>query len=165
MSIALKLFRANWYIPTFLAMVAGIWWLARSPEFMRSGGELPLLVDLCLTAPVLYMLCYARKQPVVTTAVRAFAIACGGLWLAAWLIPTSEQILLPKLAPLRWVGLVVVGLVELRLLIATIRIVFSGRGTAEDITRATGAPLMVAKLMMWEARFWRGVWQLLRWKK
>ena len=162
MSVSLRLVRTHWYAPVFIAMLASVWWLARSPAFMGSGGEAALLIDLCLTAPVLYTLCYARKQPLRITVVRALAIACGGVWIATWLIPTSEQILLPQLAPLRWVGLGLVCLVEVRLLSAAIRVAFSENGTVEDVARASGAPPWVAKLMLWEARFWRGVWRLIR---
>ena len=161
MSLPLHLFRTHWYAPVFLAMVAGAWWLAQSSAFMSAGGEAALLIDLCLTAPILYILCYARKQPLRVTVVRALAIACGGVWIATWIIPTPMQILLPQLTPLRWIGLALVCAVEVRLLVAAIRISFSGSGTAEDIARTTGAPPFVAKLMMWEARFWRGVWRLI----
>ncbi|MDQ3080171.1 MAG: hypothetical protein M3R03_09270, partial [Pseudomonadota bacterium] len=140
MSLTLQFVRTHWYAPVFLAMVAGAWWLARSSAFMSAGGEAALLIDLCLTAPILYILCYARKQPLRATIVRALAIACGSVWIATWLIPMPDQVLLPQLAPLRWIGLGLVCLVEIRLLVAAIRIAFSGTGTAEDIARANGAP-------------------------
>ncbi len=162
MSLALRFVRTHWYPPVFLTMVAGVWWLARSSAFMSAGGEAALLIDLCLTAPILYILCYARKQPRRVTIVRALAIACGGVWIASWLIPMPNEILLPQLAPLRWIGLGIVCLVEIRLLVAAIRIAFSGTGTIEDVARASGAPPLVAQLMLWEARFWRGVWRLVR---
>lgn len=162
MSAARQFARTHWYTPVFLAMVAGVWWLARSSTFMSAGGEAALLIDLCLTAPILYILCYARKQPLRVTMVRALAIACGGVWIATWLIPLQNQILLPHLAPLRWIGLGIVCLVEIRLMVAAIRVAFSATGTAEDVVRASGAPPLVAQLMLWEARFWRGVWRVLR---
>ncbi len=161
MSQTLRLLRTHWYPPVFLAMVAGVWWLARSSTFMRSGGETALLIDLCLTAPILYALCYARRQSLGVTAVRALAIACGGAWIATWLISTPQQILLPQLAPLRWIGLAIICVVEVRVLVAAVRIAFSGNGTAEDVAKSTGAPPFIARLMMWGARFWRGVWRLI----
>jgi hypothetical protein len=143
-------------------MVGAVWLLARSPAFMQPGGEAALLADLCLTAPALYALCYGRRQPLRTTLIRALAIACAGVWLASVLIPAAEQSLLPQLAPLRWIGLAVVTLLELRLLVAAVRIAFSGHGTARQVAEATDAPMWVARLMLWEARLWRGVWRILR---
>lgn len=82
MNQAGRLLGAHWYVPAFIAMLGAVWLLARQPAFMAAGGEAALLIDLCLTAPVLYILCYARRQPLRVTIIRALAIACGGLWLA-----------------------------------------------------------------------------------
>lgn len=160
MSRAGRLLGAHWYVPAFLAIVAAVWLLARQPAFMAAGGEAALMIDLCLTAPVLYVLCYARRQPLRVTIIRGLAIACGGLWLASWLIPSSEQVLLPQLAPLRWAGLALVALFELRLIVAAMRVAFSAKGTAADIRAESGAPTWIATIMLWEARFWRAVWRV-----
>ena len=162
MSRALRLVGAHWYAPLFVAMLVSAWLLARTPLFMEPGGEAALLFDLCLTAPILYCLCYAKRQPVQVTLIRALAIASGGLWLATWIIPPSEQLLLPQLAPLRWIGIAVLALFELKLSIAAVRMAFSGRGSAEDLRAASGAPIWIARLMLWEARMWRGLWRLIR---
>ena len=162
MSRAVRPLGAHWYAPVFLALVAAVWMLARTPVFMSSGGETALLLDLCLTAPILYLICYAKRQPLRGSLIRALAIACGGIWLASWLIPTGEQVLLLQIAPLRWVGMVLVGLFEIRLVIAAIRIAFSSTGSAKDVMAASGAPAWIAQLMLWEARFWRGLWRFIR---
>jgi hypothetical protein len=120
------------------------------------------LTDLCITAPLLYALCYGRRQPVRKTLIRALAIACAGVWLASWLIPASEQSLLVQLAPLRWAGLMVVAVFEVRLLALAVRLAFSESGTAKEIAERSDAPEWLARLMLLEARFWRAVWQLLR---
>lgn len=161
MSGAKRLLGAHWYVPAFLAMLLAAWWLARTPGFMSQGGEAALLIDLCVTAPVVYLLCYARKQPLRVTALRALAIACSGVWIAGWLIPGSEQELLPRIAPLRWVGLAVVVAVEIWLVAAITRIAFSAKGTVDQIADASGAPAWVAKLMLWEANLWRSVWRFM----
>jgi hypothetical protein len=155
---ALRLLGDHWYLPAFLAIVAGCWLFARNAAFMAEGGEAALLIDLCLTAPVLYLLCYARRQSLRVLLVRTLAIACGGLWLASWLIPADQQQLLGQLAPLRSAGLGVVALLEVAVLVAATRIAFSATGTARDVTAVTGAPEWVSRLMLWEARLWRGLW-------
>ena len=162
MSRALRLLGAHWYPPLFLLLVAAVWLLARSPAFMQPGGEAALLADLCLTAPALYALCYGRRQPLRTTLIRALAIACAGVWLASWLIPAAEQSLLPQLTPLRWIGLAVITIFQVRLMVAALRITSSGRGTARQVMDATDAPEWVARLMLWEAQLWRSLWRFLR---
>lgn len=162
MSRAARLLGAHWYLPAFLAMVAAVWLLARTPAFMNEGGEAALLLDLCVTAPALYLLCYGRRQPARVVAIRMLGIACAGVWIGSWLIPASEQAFLPQLAPVRWAGLILLGLVECVALVAVLRIAFSGKGTAEDISAASGAPPWVARLMLWEANFWRAAWRFLR---
>lgn len=162
MSRAARLVGRHWFAPAFAAVLAAVWMLARTPLFMGAGGEAALLIDLCLTAPALYALCYARQQPWPRTLLRALAIACLGVWLASWLIPAHEQQLLPQLAPLRWAGVALLALFELRLVAAAVRIAFSATGTAEQVQAASGAPPWIAKIMLWEARLWRGVWRFLR---
>lgn len=159
MKRAVRLAATHWYVPAFLAIVAAVWLLARQPAFMAAGGEAALLIDLCLTAPVLYILCYARKQPLRVTIIRALAITFGGIWLASWLIPGPQQVLLPQLAAVRWLGSGFVIAVELLLLAAALRIAFSGAGTAADVSKASGAPAWVARIMLWEANLWRGLWR------
>ncbi len=161
MSRLLRLLGDHWYLPAFVAILAGCWFLARHAVFMAAGGEAALLIDLCLTAPVLYLLCYARRQPLRVSLVRALAIACGGVWLAGWLIPADQQQLLGQLAPLRWAGLSMVALLEVAVLAAAIRIAFSATGTARDVTAVTGAPEWVSRLMLWEAQLWRALWSWL----
>jgi hypothetical protein len=161
MSRALRLLGSHWYVPAFAAMLVGCWLFARNATFMASGGEAALLIDLCLTAPLLYLLCYARRQPLRVSLIRARAIACGGIWLASWLIPAGQQHLLGQLAPWRWAGLGVVALFEVAILVAAIRIAFSATGTTKELTAATGAPEWVSRLMLWEARLWRGLWHWL----
>lgn len=162
MSRAARLLGAHWYVPAFAAMLLGIWLLARTPAFMAEGGEAALLIDLCITAPVLYVLCYGRRQPIRTTAVRALAIACSGLWIASWLIPVAEQSLLPQFAPFRWAGIAFIVLVELWIVVAVTRIAWSGKGTAEQISAKGDVPAWMARALLWEANFWRAVWRFMR---
>lgn len=161
MSRAGHLLAAHWYAPVFVFMAASVWLLARSPTFMASGGEAALLADLCLTAPVLYIVCYGQRQPLRKTVIRALGIVCAGVWLASWLIPESRQFLLPEFAPLRWVGLFLITMFEVRLLIAATRIAFSDTATPKKLMGASGVPEWVARLMLWEARIWRRLWQLI----
>lgn len=152
----------HWFAPAFALILGALWLVARDPMFMAGGGEAAILADLCLTVPILYVLCYRRRHSAAQLGLRALALACLGIWLGAWIIPESDQSVLTRLGPLRVAGLVVLALIELRLLVAMIRLVFGSEPSSDEISRATGAPPFVAKLMLLEARFWKAVWRLIR---
>ncbi len=153
---------AHWFMPVFALILGALWLAARDSLFMANGGEAAIIADLCVTAPVLYLLCYRRRHPPLQLGLRALALACLGIWLGSWIIPEYGQSLLTRLAPLRVAGLLVLALIELRLLVAMIRLVFGRAASADEVSRATGAPPLIARLMLLEARFWKAVWRLIR---
>ncbi len=153
---------AHWFVPAFALILAALWLAARDSMFMAEGGEAAILADLCLTAPILYVLCYRRRHSALQLGLRTLGLACLGIWLGSWIIPASDQSLLTQLGPLRAAGLIVLALVELRLLVAMIRLVFGRETSAEEVSRAAGVPPFVARLMLLEARFWKAVWRLIR---
>src|SRR5687768_1232170 len=153
---------AHWFVPVFALILGGLWLAARDALFMAEGGEAAIIADLCLTVPILYILCYRRRHPALQLGIRALALACLGVWLGSWIIPAAEQSILVHLSPLRVAGLIVLAAIELRLLVAMLRLVFRGEASADEVSRATGAPPFVARLMLLEARFWKTVWRLIR---
>lgn len=157
-----KRLAAHWFVPAFALILGALWLVARDPMFMAGGGEAAVLADLCLTVPILYLLCYRRRRSAAQLGLRALALACLGIWLGSWIIPESDQSVLIRLGPLRVAGLVVLALIELRLLVAMVRLVFGPETNSEEVSRVTGAPPFVAKLMLLEARFWKAVWRLIR---
>lgn len=153
---------AHWFVPALVLILGVLWLMSRDPMFMAEGGETAILADLCLTVPLLYVLCYRRRHSALQLGMRALGLACLGIWLGSWIIPASDQSVLTRLGPLRVAGLIVLALVELRLLVAMVRLVFGSEASADEVSRATGAPPFVAKLMLLEARFWKAVWRLIR---
>ena len=89
------------------------------------------------------------------------ALVCLGVWIAGRMVPADFQVVLPELGWARAAGLAVLVLIELRLLVAVLKLAFSGSAKAEDLEKQ-GAPPLIAKLMLIEARFWRAVWRLIR---
>jgi hypothetical protein len=154
--------RRNWFFMAFAGVLASSYGFARSSAFLAQGGEAAIIADLCLTAPLLYCWCYWGELSRRQLAMRAAALACLGVWVAARLIPAAEQMILPHLSWARTAGLVVLALIEVRVLIAVLQLVFSPTATVEGVSVRSGAPPMVARLMLMEARFWRSVWKLLR---
>src|SRR5687768_6128771 len=153
---------AHWFVPVFAFILGALWLAGRDSIFMAEGGEAAILADLCLTAPILYVLCYRRRHSPLQLGLRALALACLGIWLGSWIIPAPDQSLLTRMGPLRVAGLFVLAAIEVRLLVAMLRLVFGGEASADEVSRATGAPPFVARLMLLEARFWKAVWRLIR---
>lgn len=122
-------------------------------------AEAATLFDWCLFVPALYALCY-RDKPVRALALRLLALLCGGVWVAAMIVPLSAQTLLPGLGWLRSAGIAILVLVELAAAAAMLRIVFGAAPDPEALVRQ-GVPPLLARLMLAEARFWRWLWDRL----
>ncbi|HZG47721.1 MAG TPA: hypothetical protein VEZ41_15840 [Allosphingosinicella sp.] len=155
--------KTNWFtvaVPVLLL----IEWLAVRDMGGEMGRflEIVVLFDLCVFMPLLYVLCYRRTVPLKQLVLRTVALVCLGIYLATYLVPEPLQALLPQLGPLRIAGLAVLVLIELRLLIAALRIVWGSNGSLEQVQAASGAPAWIARLMVMEARFWKWLWSLIR---
>ena len=155
---------SNWFVLALPLLAAVSYLLTRTTVWREDGliVEAVTLFDWCVTVPLLYALCYGRTQKATRLAVRMLALACLGVWIAARLVPSVEQVLLAELGWARAAGLAVLVLLELRLMFAVIRLAFSGTATAEQIAERSGAPRFIARLLLLEARFWRALWRLLR---
>lgn len=155
---------ANWFLLALPLLFLISFLFTRSVDWGASGdaAEAVTLFDWCVSIPLLYFLCYRRQLPAKQLALRLLALACLGVWISSWLVPVQFQEILPRLSWARGAGVAVLALVELRLLVLAVRLVFSGTATAEQVTERTGAPPLIAKLMLLEARFWRAVWRFIR---
>ena len=151
----------NWFLLALPCLLAVSFLFVRSPS---SAGpiEAVTLFDWCVSVPLLYFRCYRRSLPLRQMALRLVALGCGGLWLASRLVPSEAQDILPHLGWLRTAGLIVLGLIELKLLVLATRMAFSGKADAARLAASTGTPPLLAKLMLAEARFWQAVWRLIR---
>lgn len=153
---------ANWFLLALPVFAAISFFVARSAPPSDPAIEAVTLFDWAVTIPILYFLCYRRALTGRQMALRLLALVCLGIWAASRLVPLPAQEILPHLGWPRMAGLAVLLLIELRLLILGIKLAFSGRGDAKELADKTGAPVLLAKLMLLEARFWRAVWQLIR---
>src|SRR5688572_4016652 len=89
----------HWFVPVFALILGALWLAARDATFMAEGGEAAILADLCLTAPVLYLLCYRRRHSALQLGLRALALAYLGIWLGSWIVAESDQAILDRFAP------------------------------------------------------------------
>lgn len=154
----------NWFLLALPFLFAISFLFARSVDWSRSGGmaEAVTIFDWCVSIPLLYFLCYRKKLPPRQLALRLLGLACLGIWIAARLVPAASHEILAHLSWARAAGLPFFILFELALLLAVLKLIFSGTATAEDVSQRTGAPPFIARLMLLEAEFWRGVWRLIR---
>jgi hypothetical protein len=156
--------KANWFLLALPLLLAVSWLFTRSIDWGSSAraAEAVTLFDWTVSIPLLYFLCYRHKVRGKAMAIRLLALACLGVWIASRLVPADAQALLPHLGWPRTAGLAVLALIELRLLVLALKLAFSGTASAEELAERSGAPPLLAKLMLLEARFWRAVWRLIR---
>lgn len=155
----------HWFYLVAVVMIAGEWILVRTDSW-----RMPLLIeagvigDLAIILPILYFVCYRQKGK--SAIVRALALSCSAIWVCGYIIPQAHHHLLTSLSWLRYLGMAAVILFELRLMILLYRSVFKSDESAEQIAAkivsGNDMPLWLARLISWEAAFWRKTWQLLK---
>lgn len=154
--------RLNWFLPLLALLFAIELAFVRSIDWARDGfAEAVILFDLCLFVPFLYVLCYRKRLALKPLLMRAAALSCLGIYLASWLVPTEAQQLIADLGWARNAGWLVLALIELWVVVLTVKLVFGGAGT-EEIAERTAAPPWIVRMMQLEARFWKAVWRFLR---
>lgn len=149
--------KTHWFWPLSVILL-GLCWIFTyyAPQEIPQGWELAVIFDILITLPILFFLCYRKTLSKKMLAFRIIALQCFGIWLASKIIPTNIQIFLPQLVWMRYVGLLVIAIVELRLMIALFKLVFR-TDTQEKQLEEIGMPPLLAKLALMEARFWQRV--------
>ncbi len=142
----------NWFLPVAIAVVGTDVVVAQAGPMTRAV-EAGLLLDLVVLLPCLYLFSIRGRAGLA----RAVGLACLGIWVAAKLIPEADRMLLVYIAPLRYVGLVVLVLLELavvRLIYRTLTSSGSEAAAAQRASAESGMTLWVARLIAWEMRIW-----------
>lgn len=152
----------NWFWPLAIILVAFATLLSRTvPAQALEGWEIAVLFDVLVTLPVLFALCYRTKLTRGNLVVRILALQCLGIWLATKIVPLDTQVLLPQLSWLRYIGLGVLVLIELRVMAAMFSVIFKSDTQGSDLEKL-GMPPLLAKLALLEARFWRRVFSIFK---
>jgi hypothetical protein len=155
---------SNWFVLVAPVLLLVAWLVSRGTAWTTDARamEAALLFDACVTLPALYALCYARSLPLPQLALRMLGVACLNVYLLGYIVPAEAQELLPQFAVARWIGLGLLILIELKIMFVAVRLVFGANATAEEVAAKTGAPPLIAKLMVMEARMWKAVGRFLR---
>lgn len=130
------------------------------PALVEAG----VLFDLALVIPGLYWWGHrSRGRPVL---VRAIALGCLGIWIAGHLVPDEHHRALGTVGVLRYIGLAVLVVIELRLVAMFVRAIFGQDADPQPavLTAARDAdlPPWIARLLAWEASMWRRAWNAVR---
>ena len=161
----LKFLRTNWFFPAAaiallmnsFAVYLDQW---ESPKLLEFG----LLFDFAILLPALYLICYWSEGK--RTVIRAVALACLGIWAVGHVVPDSNHSILHDLQFVRYLGLGVLILLQVKLLVAIFRAASGGSASSEHeatkLAAETGTPPWVRKLLAWEAKIWIKIWRFLR---
>lgn len=156
----LRLAGRHWFYLLLPFAAAAAWTMQLSLDWERGAtlGEATALFDWCVFLPAMFLLCYRRPMPARTLALRTVGLVCGGLWVAALIVPDGSERMIGAVAWLRYPGLTLLLVAEIFLLVAVMQITFGGEADPAELERL-GVPASVARLMLLEARFWRWVWR------
>lgn len=123
-------------------------------------SEWVTLVDLCLFVPLLYFTLFSQALGLQARLIRTAGIAGLGLFAAQFIVPSANQFIIADLAALRNVLIGFVLLFEGWVLYRIVRAVYVRGADSTTLERDFAMPAWIAKLMLWEARFWKAVWSL-----
>ncbi len=152
--------RRNWFVPLAALLLVVETAFAQSTDWSARGPEeAVILFDLCLFVPALYAFAYRRWLPIRALALRTAALIFLGFYIASHLVPAEAQRLIAELGWARTLGLAVLALIELKLMVEIVKLLFGGGADVETIAARSGAPTWVARLMLAEARFWKWLWR------
>jgi hypothetical protein len=124
--------------------------------------EAGLLADFAIVIPLLYLICYRKNGS--KALIRALGLCCLGIWAVGHIVPEAQHHMIEKVSFLRYVGLGVLLLIELRLMIGIYRAMFGKpeqmRANIESSLEKANLPPWLARIVMLEAKLWRKLWQL-----
>jgi hypothetical protein len=147
--------RNNWFVPVLAVLAVSAWLIIRTVDTQDVQQlELALLIDIFITIPLLFVLCYRRRLSRAALALRVLALQCSGLLLASWLIPLDQQNLLLAIAPYRWLGIALLVAFEMAIMASVVKMAFKKETKVADLA-TKGMPEWIARLMLLEAKFWR----------
>lgn len=159
-----KLRKLCWFVPIALVIyLANAWLTRRPPAFLMAPGasapEWPVLFDVLLTVPLLYLFVFRRDGRHALAG--AAMLAGSGVMIAGWIVPIASQ---------HWLGVLqigrnllaavfVIGEIALAVSLArlTLRLLRDGddpERAIADTLRARFGDTPVARLLAFEVRMW-----------
>lgn len=156
---------SHWFILAALAVAASDFAVASLDSWSRPALlEAAILADLSIVIPALYLWCYRSRGKAAI--VRAIGLSCLGIWVAGHVVPNEHHQILSTVGFVRYIGLAVLIIIELKLAAIIFRATFRREGDTKATVLTTakdaGMPEWAARLMAWEASLWRKAWDAAR---
>ena len=156
--------RERWFFLFVLPLGIAIEWAFASTldwtAYPRS--EWVALIDLCIFLPLVYFSLFKSDLPLKARLIRAAGIAGFGLFASSFIVPQSNQYLIGQLSNFRNAMLVVVLVFEAWVFWKIIGAVYRKNADAKSLEREFAIPEWAAKLLVFEAKFWKAVWALFK---
>ena len=158
----------HWFVPGVLVIIGLDIYIVQTVKWSNPLViEVGVLLTLSVIIPIIYLTCY--RSGLRRTLIRMSGLSLLGVWLASVLIPDSYQTLLLHLVPLRYLGIAVLCVVEVKLLIMMLTFIIYqddneglSKQLSEQLSEKGDLPEWYARLMAYEAAFWR---RLFHWLK
>ena len=157
-----KAITGYWFYWLLVPCLFAAWQLSLTPATIADPltTERVYLIDFAILLPLLYFVYLRSRINLKAAILRSLALGAAGISFAAWLMPEGSGQVLPFLSWLRWTALPLILLIELAAFVALIRYLY-GSEPQEDELVNQGVPLLVVKLLLAEARFWKRVFRFL----
>jgi hypothetical protein len=158
--------KKNWFFVLFpIIFLANYLSLKMAPPLEPRLNEAAILFDLALLLPSLYAFCYrAAGRKII---IRTIAIACLGIWLAGYLIPSEEQVVYGYFSWLRYIGLGFLVLIEIKMMLFIFKLLYGreqenkNENITQQLSKGMDIPEWAARLMVLEANFWKRLWKII----
>jgi len=157
--------RAHWFFLAAVAVVSTDLFIGTSDDWSNARLlEAGIIADLTIFIPALYLWCYRSRGKAAL--LRAVALSCLGIWIAGYIVPSEHQLLLAEIGFIRYIGLAVLLVIQLKLMAMIYRAAFQSDSDATSAALTSvkdgGMPEWVARILAWEASLWRKAWDALR---
>ncbi len=157
--------RQHWFYVVACIMVIGDLSVIAQDKWQNARlMEAGLLADFAIIIPLLYLACYRARGK--RSLVRALGLVCLGIWAVGHIVPEAQHYLIEKVSFLRYVGLGVLLLIELKLIISIYRAMFgapeSMKASIETSLEKANLPPWLARIALLEAQMWRAVWRFMQ---
>lgn len=157
--------RAHWFFLAAVVVVSSDLFIGTSDDWSNARLlEIGIILDLTIFIPGLYLWCYHSRGKVAL--LRALALSCLGVWAAGYIVPSEHHLLVAKIAFIRYIGIAILLVIQLKLMARIYRAAFHHNSDATSmalkIVKDEGMPEWIARILAWEASVWRKAWDAVR---
>lgn len=155
---------ATMFYLLMMLIIAGNMLVAQTDDWSTPAlVEFGVVFDCAVLIPLLYLWFFRKAEKI--NWIKPLALACLGVWVAGHVVPDTHHQLINQLTYLRYLGLAVLVLIEIRIMSRIYRHVFSTpdkhidtKQMIQDASKEQPMPEWVARIIAWEAKLYRTIW-------